>query len=188
MLNWMPASESKPERSDACGASTANRCTDHDRRRRSALITGLDAMFTDEDKRELKRLMQKRRRASDTGTRKAMLAWNRGEKGKEARKKYLANGGAEVMAASRAPGTLVYSERKRLDRQSIAVAAKHRDEWTAKDEALLLEMAATGMTTKEIAAALGRSYRGIEGKRERLRKASNPVVSIAPLGASDLTA
>lgn len=137
------------------------------------------------DKRELKRLMQKRRRASDTGTRKAMLAWNRGEKGKEARKKYLANGGAEVMAASRAPGTRVYSERKRLDRQSIAVAAKHRDEWTAKDEALLLGMAATGMTTKEIAAALGRSYRGIERKRETLRKASNPVVRG---GTSDLTA
>ena len=120
-------------------------------------------MFTDDDKRELKRLMQKLRRSLPTGTRMAMIAWNNSEKGKAARKKYYATG---VMA----PGSKLYMKDKAKDRESITKAEKHRHEWTAKEEAELIAMVKQGKSAKEIADALSRSIRGIERKRERLMR------------------
>lgn len=125
-------------------------------------------MFSESDARELKRLMQKRLRAKDTATRRAMLTWGNGEKGKAARKKWYANGGAEVVARGRAVGTERYNKIKAMNMESICKAEKHRNNWTAGDEVKLVELTKRGKVAREIARELGRSIRAIERKRERL--------------------
>ena len=133
-------------------------------------------MFTDDDKRELKRLMQKRRRSLPTGTRMAMIAWNNGENGKAARKKYYASENGKAARKKyyetgvMAPGSKLYMKDKAKDRESITKAEKHRHEWTAKEEAELIAMVKQGKSAKEIADALSRSIRGIERKREKLMR------------------
>jgi len=113
-----------------------------------------------------------------------MLAWNKGEKGKAARQKWYEARGAEL----RAPGTKRYSEDKARDAESIAKAAKHRNEWTAKEESTLLEMAGQGKTAKEIAAKISRSIRGVERKREKLKKSNVELTGGALFAPSGLSA
>lgn len=127
-------------------------------------------MFTEHDEKELKRLMQKRRRARDTATRKAMLAWGNGPLGKRARQKYMENGGRERLQKTRAPGTAVYARKQQTFAESARNATNGRERWTHRDEIKLLDMHKRGIPARLIAEELNRSIRAVEHKRERLKK------------------
>ena len=126
-------------------------------------------MFTDNDKKELNRLMQKRRRSMDTGTRRAMLNWN-SQSGKAARKRWNETGGVEKLAAYRAKGTAYYERKIDRSHESIKAAIKHRQEWTGKDEKRLIDLHKKGLAYPQIAPILGRSIKSIEKKAARLKK------------------
>ena len=130
-------------------------------------------MFTDNDKAELARLMQKRRRSKNTKTRDAMLRWSKSPAGKAARKRYLQSpGGKEATARRRELGTEAYARKMADLSESARTAPNGNCEWTNKDQTKLMLMHDAGMTAREIAAKLGRSIRGIERMRERLKKAN----------------
>lgn len=136
-------------------------------------------MWTEDDEKELKRLKTRKRRALDTGTRKAMLEWSKSEKGKAARKKYRENGGAEkereyneINMRAGCPGYI-----KKLDYRHATFqgADKRGAQWTIEDEIKLIDLFESGMTASQIAPLLKRSLQGIERKLDKLGIRRNKV-------------
>lgn len=127
-------------------------------------------MFTEDDEKDLRRLIQKRQRARETTARQAMLRWSASELGQAARKRYLESGGREKQAESRALGTEAYARKNKLRQDSIKAAEKRRRHWTAAEEAELLKLHAEGVPAPEIAKILSRSIEGIEKKRAKLKR------------------
>ena len=122
---------------------------------------------TDEQKKECVR-RQKIRRGQDTNTRRAMLAWRKSEKGRDARRRYMDNKGRKIMAERRAKCTAYYERKAARMKHSAAIAENGRSRWTYFEEMKLLEMVNLGMTAPEISIELGRSIRAVEHKREKL--------------------
>ncbi len=135
-------------------------------------------MFTENDRRELARLLQKRRRNADTGTRRSMLRWAKSDRGKRARAKYMANGGRAKLAAGRAPGTRSYTKIHSDNAASGLRALRHRQKWLVAEDSQLLKLCEGGKTAREISVILSRSFRAIERRREKLKKSC--VASASP--------
>jgi hypothetical protein len=130
-------------------------------------------MWTEQDEKELRRLKQKKARNQDTSTRRAMLNWNKSDKGVKARKKYLKNGGNEKRQAMRSVGTYQYQKKMEYRHATFATAAKRKTRWTIEDELKLIELYESGMTASAIAPILGRSLQGIERKLDCLQVRRN---------------
>ena len=122
------------------------------------------------DKREQRNMLQRIRRANETGSRMAMLAWSNGPKGKAARKKWIENGGNEVIKRLRKKRSI---RDKEENYASISNAENHRQIWTLKEEESLIAMRKRGNTIREISVILSRSIKGVTRKLERL----NPLAS-----------
>jgi hypothetical protein len=124
-------------------------------------------MFTERDNKELKRLMQKRRRANNTGTRKCMFSRSLGEKGRAARKKYMQSGGNKKVAEQRKASG--YYEKVTASRETTRITATNaRRRWTKGQELELSRYVQEGKTSREIGKFVGRSMQAVEHKRATL--------------------
>lgn len=126
--------------------------------------------LSEPEAKERRRLLQKKARAQQgSAARNAMLNWNRSEKGKAAASRHRAKAESrEKDSERRKPGTPWYEARQERLQKYIHAAEKRKHEWTAKDQRRLLEMKHAGMKTKDIAAELSRSIKGVEHMYARL--------------------
>lgn len=151
--------------------------TDTDRRmidelaakRASARETGDASLFTHADHAKWVRLNQKRRRASDTPTRQAMIRWRRSDAGRAARVNYMRRKGRITASARRT--TPAYRETMRAVRlKTQRTAHQSRKPWTDDLDRALLRLTSEGRSASEIAGVMGRSALSIQHRRERLRE------------------
>lgn len=164
--------------------------TDTDRRmieelaskRTSARKTGDASLFTRADRAEWLRLNQKRRRASNTPTRLAMIRWRRSDAGRAARANYMRRKGHVTASARRT--TPAYRETMRAVRlKTQRTAHQSRKPWTDDLDRALLRLTAEGRSASEIAVVMGRSALSIQHRRERLRELRGK--TSLPLGCGD---
>jgi len=128
-------------------------------------------MWTEHDAKELRRLMRKRARSiPGTNAWKSVQEWNRSVDGRESQRRYRkTDKGKRCAAAYKAKGSRYYAVKLKRIHESIMEAENHRQGWTSEQDSKLVRMVNEGFKTREIAVGLGRSLKGIERRRNKLR-------------------
>ena len=128
-----------------------------------------DSAMTAANERKKRRAEKQRdRRALDTGTREAMIAWSASPAGKAARHRYMNSSGRKKEALLRAKGGSYYAHKQDTLRRSAKSANNGYRRWSSAEEDILVQMTAAGHIASEIAEKLGRSILSIEHKRARI--------------------
>ena len=98
-----------------------------------------------------------------------MINWNKSEKAKESKNKWLNNGGREMQSERRCAGTDYYKRKLEYRHATFIDAKKRYEKWTIEDEIKLIDMFESGLPASKIAPILNRSLQGIERKLDKLQ-------------------